>query len=97
MNNSQLYSRWQEWLMQLIPDRCETRLKNMGLLMVGLYLAQSVSLSHIARKLPIRAKKASLSQRLSRFLKNEAIDVGYKSSVLLERRVLAVRHQGLLL
>ena len=75
MNNSHLYGKWQEWLMQLIPDSCETRLKNMGLLMVGMYLAQSVSLSHIARKLPIRAKKASLTQRLSRFLKNEAIDV----------------------
>lgn len=75
MNNSQLYSKWQEWLKQLIADKCETRLRNMSLLMVGMYLSQSVSLSYIARKLPIRAKKASLSQRLSRFLKNEAVDV----------------------
>jgi len=74
MNNSQLYSKWREWLMQLIPDQCETRLTNLILLMMGLYLSKSVHLNLIAGKLPIRAKKLSLVKRLSRFLENEAVD-----------------------
>lgn len=75
MNNSQLYSKWQTWLTQLIPDDCESRLKNLTLLVVGLYLSQSIHLNHMARKLPIRAKKLSLVRRLSRFLDNVAVIV----------------------
>ena len=76
MNNSQLYSKWQTWLMQLIPDSCETRLTNLIWLMLGLYRSKSVHLNLIAVKLPIRAKKLSLVKRLSRFLENDAINVG---------------------
>jgi len=75
MNNSHLYSKWRQWLMQQIPDKCETRLTNLLLLMIGLYQSQSVHLNHIASRLPIRAKKRSLVKRLSRWLDNEAVDV----------------------
>lgn len=75
MNNSQLYGKWREWLMQLIPDKCETRLTNLIMLMMGLYLSKSVHLNLIVGKLPIRAKKLSLVKRLSRFLENERVDV----------------------
>jgi hypothetical protein len=46
---------------------------NMLWLIVGLYLAGSVHLTKIARKLPIRAQKLSLDKRLRRFLNNHAV------------------------
>lgn len=47
----------------------------MLLLIVGLYKAESVHLSKVARKLPIRARKLSLDKRLRRFLDNGAVRV----------------------
>jgi hypothetical protein len=73
--NSQLYSLWRSRLSELAPDDCQTRLVNMLLLVVGLYKAESVHLSKVARKLPLRAKKLSLDKRLRRFLDNGAIRV----------------------
>jgi hypothetical protein len=75
MFNSQSYSKWQKQLAQLIPDRCESRLTNMVLLIIGMLRSQSVYVSVIARHLPIRAKKLSLARRLERFLDNEAVEV----------------------
>ncbi len=75
MFNSKSYTKWQTRLKQLIPDTCASRLKNMALLMVGIFASQSVYLSVIARKIPIRAKKLSLARRLRRFLDNAAVDV----------------------
>jgi hypothetical protein len=75
LSNSELYSTWYQWLTQLAPDDCQSRLKNMLYLVVGLFKAQSVHLSLIARKLPIRAKKPSLDKRLRRFLSNPAVRV----------------------
>lgn len=75
MNNPQLYGKWRKWLMQLVPDRCETRLTNLLLLMMGLYQSKSVHLNLIAGKLPIRSKKLSMVKRLSRFLQNNAVEV----------------------
>ncbi len=66
---------WRERLAQLAPDECQSRLMNMLLLVVGLYKAESVHLSKVARKLPIRAKKLSLDKRLRRFLDNGAVRV----------------------
>jgi len=68
-----LYHIWQERLAQLTPDDCRSRLVNMMLLVVGLYKAESVHLSKVARKLPLRAKKLSLDKRLRRFLSNPAV------------------------
>ena len=62
-------------LRQQIPDQCESRLTNMALLIVGIFTSQSVYLSVLARKLPIRANKLSLTKRLERFLDNSAVNV----------------------
>jgi len=80
-SNLHLYHTWRKQLHQLAPDLCESRLTNLVLLVVGLYLAQSVHLTLIARKLPIRAHKLSLDKRLRRFLANGAVRVRewYKS------------------
>lgn len=75
MFNSQSYGKWQRMLKQLIPDTCSSRLSNLVLLIVGIFESQSVHLSVIARKLPIRAKKLSLAKRLERFVANAAVEV----------------------
>lgn len=75
MFNSQSYGKWQAMLKQLIPDNCNSRLTNLVLLIVGIFESQSVYLSVIARKIPIRAKKLSLAKRLERFVDNETVEV----------------------
>ena len=75
LSNSELYRMWRARLAQLAPDDCKSRLMNMLLLVVGLYKAESVHLSKVARKLPIRAKKLSLDKRLRRFLDNPGVRV----------------------
>ena len=70
LSNSDLYRTWRKRLAQLSPDDCASRLTNMLLLVVGMFKAQSVHLSLIARKLPIRAEKLSLDKRLRRFFEN---------------------------
>jgi len=75
MFNSQSYVKWREMLTQQIPDQCESRLTNLTLLIVGIFASQSVYLSVLTRKIPIRAKKLSLTKRLERFLDNSAVDV----------------------
>jgi hypothetical protein len=62
-------------LKQLIPDDCASRLSNLVLLIVGIFDSQSVHLSVIARKLPLRAQKLSLAKRLERFVDNPAVQV----------------------
>jgi len=75
LSNSELYRIWRERLAQLAPDDCKSRLMNMLLLVVGLYKAESVHLSKVARKLPVQAKKLSLDKRLRRFLDNPGVRV----------------------
>lgn len=77
LSNSELYRNWRAQLAQLNPEEgyAKYRLSNMLLLVVGLFKAESVHLSKIARKVPVRARKNSLVQRLKRFLQNPAIQV----------------------
>jgi len=75
MFNSHSYVSWRAKLRQQIPDECESRVTNLTLLIVGIFASQSVHLSVVARKLPIRAKKLSLTKRLARFVDNPAVDV----------------------
>ncbi len=69
------YRSLQEYLMQRIPDACDTRLSNLIFLMMGLFQSGSVQLNLVARKTPIRAQKLSIVRRLARFLDNPAVRV----------------------
>lgn len=72
---SQLYRSLHGYLLQRIPDACNTRLTNLIYLMMGLFQSRSVQLNLIARKTPIRAQKLSIVKRLTRFLANPAVRV----------------------
>lgn len=71
----QLYRSLHLYLLQRIPDDCDTRLTNLIFMMMGMFQARSVQLNLIARKTPIRAKKLSIVKRLARFLDNKAVQV----------------------
>lgn len=71
----QLYRSLHRYLLQGIPDDCDTRLTNLIYLMMGMFQSRSVQLNLIARKTPIRAKKLSIVKRLARFLDNGAVQV----------------------
>lgn len=70
-----LYRSLHEYLMQRIPDDCESRLTNLIWLMLGIFQARSVQLNLAARKVPIQAKKLSIVKRFGRFLDNGAVRV----------------------
>lgn len=70
-----LYRSLHEYLVQRIPDDCDSRLTNLIWLMMGMFQARSVQLNLAARKVPIRAKKLSIVRRFERFLKNDAVRV----------------------
>lgn len=71
----QLYRSLHTYLMQRIPDECDTRLTNLIYLMMGIFQSRSIQLNLIARKTPIRAKKLSIVKRLARLLDNPAVRV----------------------
>jgi len=70
-----LYRSLHEYLLQRIPDECDTRLTNLIFLMMGIFQSGSVPLNLVARKTPIRAQKLSIVKRLARFLDNPAVRV----------------------
>jgi Transposase DDE domain len=72
---SQLYGSLHRYLLQQIPDDCDSRLTNLIYLMMGILKAGSVQLPLIARHLPLRAHKWSIVKRLERFLQNQAVTV----------------------
>jgi Transposase DDE domain len=75
MTIPQLYRSLHSFLLQRIPDDCDSRLTNLIFLMSGIFLSRSVQLDLVARKVPVRAQKLSLVKRLSRFLDNGAVQV----------------------
>jgi len=70
-----LYRSLHTYLLQRIPDDCDTRLTNLIYLMMGIFQSGSVQLNLVARKTPIRAKKLSIVKRLARFLDNRHVRV----------------------
>lgn len=90
-SNLRLYHKMFGEIQQRLKGERVTRQRNLALLVVGLYLAQSVYLSKIGGQLPIAAKKLSLADRLRRFLRNRAVRVAayYDPLLLPLLRVLA--------
>ena len=72
----QLYRSLHLYLMQRIPDDCDSRLTNLIYLMMGLFQSRSVQLHLVARKTPIRAKKLSIVKRFERFLRTRPSEYG---------------------
>jgi hypothetical protein len=75
MDNFKAYGNWYRMLTQWRPDESPSRVRNLALLIVGLYHAGHIHASRIVRKWPIQAKLVSLTRRLSRFLDNRAVRV----------------------
>jgi hypothetical protein len=75
LSTKRLYQIWQKRMKQIGKAGCRSQRENMIWLIIGLYAGRSVYLSHIARKIPIRARKLSLERRLRRFLDNRRIRV----------------------
>lgn len=73
-DNLRLYERILAHMQRFLPHERITRLRNLSLLMTGLFLARKVHLAHIARKWPLRARLPSLTNRLRRFLDNERLN-----------------------
>lgn len=62
-------------LRQWWPDERITRVRNMGLLMLGLYLSQAIHMALLVREWPVAGKIPSLVNRLRRFLDNKQVQV----------------------
>jgi len=88
-----LLSRLRKWL----PEERITRLRNLAWLATGLFLAGSVHLSHIARRLPLRGQVVSLTNRLRRFLDNPRVDVWRYYRPIAEQLPVIFRGQRLVL
>ena len=73
-DNLRLYLRILTHMQRFLPDERITRLRNLALLMSGLFLVRKVHLAHIVRKWPLRARLPSLTNRLRRFLDNARLD-----------------------
>ena len=72
---NRLYHTWLKRLKQLQPKQHSRRLQNFAWLIAGIYMAQSVHLSAVARKLPGKPKLTSNVQKFRRLLLNPAIHV----------------------
>ena len=75
MPTNKVYDTWNMKIRQLRPKERATRIRNLTWLIVGIYQSRSVHLSHIAGKIPGKAKLLSFTKRLSRLLSNPTIDV----------------------
>lgn len=75
MSINTLYHSWSERIRQLFPGLRITRHRNLVWLLVGIYHSQSIHLSKIAGAIPGRAKQASATRRMRRFLASGVIQV----------------------
>jgi hypothetical protein len=90
-----LYDTWNRRIQELRPGQRITQIRNFVWLIIGIYQSRSVCLSHIAGKVPGRAKLLSTTRRLSRLLDNPAIRVReWYEPVAQEWLENQIRHQG---
>lgn len=75
MSINRLYHTSLQQLRQLRPRERITRLRTFAALMAGIMQSKSVQLSHIALKIPSRAKELSIVRRLERLLDTGALRV----------------------
>lgn len=75
MSTKQLYDTWYEEMSELRPGEHTSRLHSFVWLLVGLFLAQSVHISKIGKKIPGLATNKSKERRVLRILDNPAIRV----------------------
>ena len=75
LNHLPLYHKVKERFRQWLPKERITRIRNMTLLVVGLYQSKAIHLSKIVRTWPLGGKDPSLVNRLWRFLDNPRVDV----------------------
>ena len=75
MSINQLYHTSLQRLRQLCPSERITRLRTFAWLIAGIMRSKSVQLSHIALKIPARAKQTSIVRRFSRLLANGVLRV----------------------
>ncbi len=68
MPANKLYDTWFHKIKQLCPNEPKKLLHNFTWLMIGIYLSHCVHLSWIANKIPGRAKRRSITQKLRRLL-----------------------------
>lgn len=71
-NSKRIYIALSTYINKIIKQRATT-IKNLSLLMTGIFLSHSIYLSQIGNEFPIRGKTDSLVQRIRRFLKNQKI------------------------
>lgn len=94
-NNLRLYHKVRRQICQWLPQERVTRQRNLALLVVGLYLAGSVHLSHIVREWHVAGRQESLVNRLRRFLKNKAVSPSGYFEPLVTTLLQAVSGHGL--
>jgi hypothetical protein len=75
MTTNSLYDTWYSRLKQMYTDWHKPQLGNMTALLVGIYLSQSVHLSHIANHIAGGARLVSLTRRISRYLDGTGLRV----------------------
>lgn len=75
MTHLQQYYKVLSQLRQWWPAERITRVRNMALLMLGLYLGKSIHLAQIVGEWPVAGKIPSLVNRVRRFLDNEQVQV----------------------
>lgn len=75
MSTKQLYNTWYEEMSEFRPDEHTSRLRSFVWLLVGLFLAQSVHVGKIGKKIPGAATNKSKERRVQRLLDNPAIRV----------------------
>jgi len=89
--NLRLYHTMIGQICKWLPDERITRVRNLALLLTGLYLSRKVHLSLIAEEWHLPGKTPSLVNRLRRFLDNRRVSVGEYYRPVAESLVSAFR------